>query len=320
MKFLCDNCKAKYQIGDEKVAGKTVRMKCRRCGHLIQVSASVTESSVARALPVEPPREAGDDAHVAPPSDEAPPAGAGAPRPTPVARVPKPPPASALGHGAAPCAAPAGIPGPAAPGGRASTSGRAARRARTGVEPAPGARAAGLRRGSRAAAQPARARRRRRPPLRPPPAAAEPTPPAGAAGAFTRAMSNDRPLGKTPAVRATSSEDWYVGVGGVPLGPVRLSVIREKALAGAVDGDSLVWREGFDEWLPLKNFPELLEIVTQAQSTRLSPPARRTSSTGFSVGQPQARPRRRRPPRRGSLPLAAAAPARSATREPEPPA
>ena len=34
MKFLCDNCKAKYQIGDEKVAGKTVRMKCRRCGHL----------------------------------------------------------------------------------------------------------------------------------------------------------------------------------------------------------------------------------------------------------------------------------------------
>src|SRR5262249_10963871 len=50
MKFLCDNCKAKYQIGDEKVAGKTVRMKCRRCGYLIQVSASVTETSVARPL------------------------------------------------------------------------------------------------------------------------------------------------------------------------------------------------------------------------------------------------------------------------------
>ncbi|HTN87214.1 MAG TPA: zinc-ribbon domain-containing protein, partial [Sorangium sp.] len=78
MKFLCDNCKAKYQIGDDKVAGKSVRMQCRRCGHLIQVSASVTESSVAQALPVEPPRAAGDDAHLAPPSDEAPAGATGA--------------------------------------------------------------------------------------------------------------------------------------------------------------------------------------------------------------------------------------------------
>ena len=45
MKFLCDNCKAKYQIGDDKVAGKTVRMKCRKCGHLIELRAEVTESS-----------------------------------------------------------------------------------------------------------------------------------------------------------------------------------------------------------------------------------------------------------------------------------
>lgn len=36
MKFLCDNCKAKYQIADEKVGGRTVRMKCRKCGHLIE--------------------------------------------------------------------------------------------------------------------------------------------------------------------------------------------------------------------------------------------------------------------------------------------
>jgi len=76
---------------------------------------------------------------------------------------------------------------------------------------------------------------------------------------------------KTPAAsaaRVAHGEDWYVGVGGVPLGPVRLAVIREKALAGAVHGDSLVWREGFDEWQPLKKFPELLEIVEEAQATR----------------------------------------------------
>ncbi len=49
MKFLCDQCKAKYQISDDKVAGKTVRMKCRKCGHMIEVRAAVTETSVAGA-------------------------------------------------------------------------------------------------------------------------------------------------------------------------------------------------------------------------------------------------------------------------------
>jgi predicted Zn finger-like uncharacterized protein len=50
VKFLCDQCKAKYQISDDKVAGKTVRMKCRKCGHLIEVRAAVTETSVAGAM------------------------------------------------------------------------------------------------------------------------------------------------------------------------------------------------------------------------------------------------------------------------------
>ncbi len=57
MKFLCDQCKAKYQISDDNVAGKTVRMKCRKCGHQIEVRAAVTESSVSTSLP--PPGDSG---------------------------------------------------------------------------------------------------------------------------------------------------------------------------------------------------------------------------------------------------------------------
>src|SRR3954463_12537436 len=53
MKFLCENCKAKYQIADDKVAGRTVRRKCRKWGHLIEVPASVTETSVASKMPQE---------------------------------------------------------------------------------------------------------------------------------------------------------------------------------------------------------------------------------------------------------------------------
>jgi predicted Zn finger-like uncharacterized protein len=55
VKFLCDQCKAKYQISDDKVAGKTVRMKCRKCGHMIEVRAAVTETSVSTSTPSEPP-------------------------------------------------------------------------------------------------------------------------------------------------------------------------------------------------------------------------------------------------------------------------
>ncbi len=65
MRFLCEQCKAKYQIADEKVAGKTVRMKCRKCGHLIEVKAEVTETSVASKAPAqaEPPEgDAPEDA------------------------------------------------------------------------------------------------------------------------------------------------------------------------------------------------------------------------------------------------------------------
>ncbi|MBW2528233.1 MAG: zinc-ribbon domain-containing protein, partial [Deltaproteobacteria bacterium] len=53
MRFTCDSCQAKYQIADEKVAGKTVRMKCRKCGHSIQVRARRTEAGV-EAVPVQP--------------------------------------------------------------------------------------------------------------------------------------------------------------------------------------------------------------------------------------------------------------------------
>src|SRR4051812_11840276 len=51
MKFICENCKAKYQIGDDKIAGRSVRMKCRRCGYLIQLSASVTDSAAGGDSP-----------------------------------------------------------------------------------------------------------------------------------------------------------------------------------------------------------------------------------------------------------------------------
>ncbi|QQR90076.1 MAG: zinc-ribbon domain-containing protein [Myxococcales bacterium] len=45
MKFLCNHCKAKYQISDDRVAGRTLRMKCRKCGHDIIIRGAFAPSS-----------------------------------------------------------------------------------------------------------------------------------------------------------------------------------------------------------------------------------------------------------------------------------
>jgi predicted Zn finger-like uncharacterized protein len=46
MKIICQSCQSKYTVSDEKVQGKTVKIKCRKCGATILVnSGGVTTSS-----------------------------------------------------------------------------------------------------------------------------------------------------------------------------------------------------------------------------------------------------------------------------------
>lgn len=281
MKFVCDNCKAKYQIADDKVAGKTVRMKCRRCQHLITVSATVTESSVARRAPAEPSparpapprpldRLVDDEATSVMASPLAAEHEAPAPRVAPPPRAPLPPPRPSAQRvsGLPPAPAPRQSAPPPAPRGAVGVALRAPAPAPSRPEAAPPAARSSL----TALAERARAQ------SRPGESAARDL--GGLAGAFNRAMAE--PAGVSAA--EAPGDDWYVGVGGVPLGPIRLSDIREKAAAGAVTGDSLVWREGFDEWQPLKNFAKLLEIVDEARQRR------------SGVGAPPAPARRPTPP------------------------
>jgi hypothetical protein len=93
---------------------------------------------------------------------------------------------------------------------------------------------------------------------------------------------------------SSSNEEWYVGINGVPVGPVRLSELRRKAATGAITEESLVWREGFEEWLPLRTFPELVTMLREAGTGRTSltpaPPPVGTMQSSRPVGpQPPAR-------------------------------
>ncbi|MBS2016625.1 MAG: zinc-ribbon domain-containing protein [Deltaproteobacteria bacterium] len=232
MKFLCDNCKAKYQIADEKVAGKTVRMKCRKCGHQIEVRAAVTETSVSTA----PPKAPSD----APARPQAP-----ATRQNLATSLAGQKPRAPMAPQAA-MTQPMGSHGPT--GGGGALAGAFQRNVQEAPHSSP--------------------------------------PPAASAG--------ERELSVT--------DEWYVAINGVPVGPVRISELRRKAAAGAVTEDSLCWQEGLEEWRPVRSVPELAALVREAaQGNRPS-----LTAPAPSEQRPSSPPR---PPQR---------PASPAPRAPEP--
>lgn len=58
MKITCQSCQAKYTIADEKVAGKTVKIKCKKCGSTIVVSGlEAAAPAPAAAYPGLPPMD-----------------------------------------------------------------------------------------------------------------------------------------------------------------------------------------------------------------------------------------------------------------------
>ena len=58
MKIACDSCGAKYTIADEKVAGKTVKIRCKKCGATMVIDghaapAAAAQSSIAPSAAIE---------------------------------------------------------------------------------------------------------------------------------------------------------------------------------------------------------------------------------------------------------------------------
>ncbi|HWO09687.1 MAG TPA: GYF domain-containing protein, partial [Polyangiaceae bacterium] len=302
MKFLCPNCKAKYRIGPEKMVGRqAAKIRCRKCDYLIQIAY----------------RNEGDEFDVTASPPTAPPAGAGA-------RVAK----ATAGQVAAP--------GSVRARSALAEEGSATKKPTAAVPGLPGLGSAKSTRGAALVAEAASTGRRPLAPLPPPPVVASASG-AGLAGASAPAASGSPvALGAAPAMangasglplptplraaaantqlgdqfreslQAGATEDlpregWFVGVNGVPLGPIPLGDLRELALAGHIDRRSLVWREGQPEWRPLGKFPGLVRVIDDGASPSITPlaesappvPAERTNgsgngqlATGFDVVRP----------------------------------
>ena len=63
MKFVCDACNARYHIDDKKVAGKILRIRCKKCSHVITVREPARTARPSPALTAPSPESRGVEWH-----------------------------------------------------------------------------------------------------------------------------------------------------------------------------------------------------------------------------------------------------------------
>ncbi len=318
MKFLCPSCKAKYQIADEKIIGRSVKMKCRQCGHVIEIQESVVGASTSATLPPvapidesvntgaalersvrnEPSRlePAAANARLSPKSParstltasgtatnvtkaigEVAPPRATAHKPLAPAAIrqdiskgnvahspsvarPIPPGKADLNFARKPAASSA-INRPVTQ----HTNGTSPLAPRVIQPPAPD-------RSNLIGTSPQAEALRdigRRPTAGTPIAqsAAAPTVPRRSGEALVEAFTSAVGASSNTVSDQLVGDEWYVGINDAPVGPIPLSELRARATQGQVTIDSLVWRDGFEDWKPLRSFPELLAVVEEAISS-----------------------------------------------------
>ncbi|ATB47119.1 GYF domain-containing protein [Corallococcus macrosporus] len=76
------------------------------------------------------------------------------------------------------------------------------------------------------------------------------------------------PKDAAPAVKHA----WYFVMGGAAYGPHDLAEVKGHLERGAIGPDSLCWREGFGEWLPLGHIPELASVMPPPSMPAGPPP------------------------------------------------
>lgn len=182
MRFVCESCKAKYSISDEKVRGKILKIRCKKCKNIIEVRdpSTIAEQESPTVGARRPSWQAGASDLLT---------GVGTP------------PSSSGARGAPDDDEPGGLDeGPS----------------EHTVISAPGL----LEELRRTAAD----------------LAHQPT--------------------EEPALC-----DWYVAIDEEPTGPVTREQLRGFISTGRVTSESLVWREGYDDWRPLAESPELKDLL-----------------------------------------------------------
>ncbi len=77
---------------------------------------------------------------------------------------------------------------------------------------------------------------------------------------LTPASAGEVAAGAT-AAESSAAAEWHVAIADEQIGPMTLSAVEEQWHAGAIDAESVVWKQGMPDWLPLAEVPELGHLV-----------------------------------------------------------
>lgn len=289
MKFVCDDCGAQYMIADEKVGPKGVKVKCKKCSHVIVVRPAPPEPSTAESSApkeVAPPPSTGttgegdafDDAAGSEPSGEKDPAVES------TVVVPNPLGAAAAAEGLAPVPMAAAAPpadeadqeigdafdnifggdGSAAVGGLGlqSDSGVSSDPFSSDVDDAFDAAL-----GAPAADGPDEHDSTRVFNTNDMQRVAEEREFAEEQYTNGNALHSDEfdapgldPAGHEGETDEGTSE-WYIAISDEQVGPLTIAEVKEHFESGDVSADSLCWRAGMADWDPLSSVDELKHVV-----------------------------------------------------------
>jgi predicted Zn finger-like uncharacterized protein len=235
MQFVCNNCKAKYEIPPDRITGRILKIRCRECGNVIEIRG---------------------DAILAKGGDK-----------------------------------PKAAPGP---------SGKA------GVLP------------SSLLKDKFKASFTKAKPLKISSAAAAPRPAAEPATKADKLLKMAQKA-EARAMEMKESDKWYVAIKSSPVGPVNKAKVRAYIRKADLTLSSLVWREGFNDWKPLKTVPELSQIFDEVRAEIQRPEAidiaarlKRAAAQPSPASKPPPAPR----PARSRVAVAAAAAPQAVELEP----
>jgi predicted Zn finger-like uncharacterized protein len=208
MRFVCDSCRAQYMISDDKVGAKGVKIKCKKCGHMILVR----------------------------------PAGAAASKDTGTPEAP------AMESTAA-----------AAPSNGATSSNAAELPASVGTPPSGGL-FTGVEEDEIGAVfdQVLNSGSHKIPAGEPLGNDARESKSAPSAAVSKLAETEEQP---DEPQAAPPANDWYVAIDDKQVGPLTMEKVKEHWDRGEVGPDSLCWRAGFSDWIPLSEAAELASVL-----------------------------------------------------------
>ncbi len=225
MRFVCDSCRAQYMISDDKIGAKGVKIRCKKCGHVIVVR----------------------------------PNGAAAPKDEGSASASAPETAAAASSNGAMASSAAGVASLGSPpeGGLFTDVEEDEIGAvfdqvlNSGSQKIP-------------AGGPVEQARE-----------SKPSTPDAVRKLAAAESEPDEPKAAPPA------NDWYVAIDEKQVGPLTVEKIKEHWDRGEVSPDSLCWRAGFSDWIPLSEATELASVLAPrpAKPVIVSPAAMAASST-----------------------------------------